>query len=105
MKSASSTETRASFLKRVKAMGKMDKEKRNAVVCALIGHSRIQSTCFGYYHCGRCDAQVGDTLGSVYVGAEKAVVIGHNCKTCRANYKACGWQDKLYVPDPFKRRK
>lgn len=93
-------DTRVAFLKRLKAMGKMDAGQRNAVVCALIGHSRIQGQCFGYYHCGRCEAQVGDTLGGSY-SAEKVVVIGHNCKTCRANYKECGWKDKLYAPDPF----
>lgn len=92
-------------MKRLKAMGKLDAEKRNAIVCAMLGHSRIQSTCFGYYHCGRCDAQVGDSLGSMYPGAEKAVVIGHNCKTCRANFKELGWQHKLYAPDPFKVKK
>lgn len=94
-------QSRAEFMNKLRAMGKLDKEKRNAVVCALIGHSRVQSTCFGYYYCGRCEAQVGDTLGSVYSGAEQAVVIGHNCPKCRANYKALTWKDKLFAPNPF----
>jgi len=86
-------------------MGKLTKEQRNKIVCGLVGHSRIQELCFGYYTCGRCDAQVGDSLGSVYLGAETAVVIGHNCTKCRENYKTLTGLDKLYVPNPFKRTK
>ena len=97
-------ETRTAFLRRLKAMGKLDKDKRAAVVCALIGHSRIQTTCFGYYYCSRCEAQVGDTLASVY-DAKSVVVVGHNCPTCRKNFKTCGWKDKLFAPDPFAKAK
>lgn len=79
----------------------LDVARRNATICALVGHSRIQSACFGYYNCGRCDAQVGDTLGSSYPGAALAVVIGHDCETCRRNAKMLTWRDTLYAPDPF----
>lgn len=75
-------------------------EQRNTVVCALVGHSKIMSTCFGYWHCGRCEAQLGDSLGGVYDGGGK-VVIGHNCETCRENYAACTWRDTVFAPDPF----
>lgn len=82
------------------ALGLSDQEQINSVICSLIGHSRITSHCFGYHHCGRCDAQLGDSLASVYqAGAD--VIQGHNCETCRANFEKCGWQDKLNVRDPF----
>ena len=70
-------------------------------VCSLIGHSRICTTCFGYRYCGRCGVQVGDNLMSVDPGREAAVIIGHNCQTCRENYKRLTWRDKAYTPDPF----
>ena len=78
-----------------------DDIQRNDIVCSLIGHSNIQTSFFGYYNCGRCSQQLGDSLGSFYSGAETAVVIGHNCKKCKENYKKCDWKDKLYVEDPF----
>lgn len=90
--------TKAEVLRRVRGL---DKDARNATVCALVGHSRIQSTCFGYYNCGRCDAQVGDTLGSIYSGAKRAVVIGHDCPTCRENAELLTWRDTLFAADPF----
>ena len=76
--------------------------KMKHIVCALIGHSKIQTACFGYYYCGRCSDQVGDALGSIYPQAEQAVIIGHNCETCRKNYKKMTWRDKFMVPYPFK---
>lgn len=87
-------------LKLVKLKGK---EQRNEIVCTLIGHSRISTTCFGYRYCGRCEKQVGDSLGGVDFGIKGAVIVGHNCKECRKNYKECTWRDKLYCPDPFKK--
>ncbi len=89
------------LLSKVRALGSVSKSQRNSIVCSLIGHSRIHSSCFGYKYCARCEAQVGDSLGGSYDGKEN-VLVGHNCKTCRKNYKAMGWQDKLYVGDPFK---
>lgn len=81
-----------------------DKKKRNSVVCSLIGHSNIQTGFFGYIYCGRCGDQVGDTLGGVYSN-EKSVMVGHNCKTCRKNYKKLTWKDKLYAPtNPLKEK-
>lgn len=72
-----------------------------ATVCSLIGHSRISIHCFGYRYCARCEALVGDSLGSIDTGAEQAVIVGHNCPTCRANFEKLTWQDKVYAPDPF----
>lgn len=89
------------LLAKIKALGQISDEQRNSIVCALIGHSRIQTLCFGYYSCGRCGDQVGDTLASVYPGAETAVVVGHNCKVCRKNAEMPTWRDRLFAPDPF----
>ena len=90
--------TKAEVLKRV---ADLDEEQRNAVVCALVGHSRIQTACFGYFNCGRCGEQVGDTLGSIYPGAKQAVIVGHDCETCRENAKQLTWRDRLFAKEPF----
>lgn len=68
-------------------------------VCALIGHSRIITACFGYQHCGRCREQVGDTLSGIGVGT--TVGIGHNCEGCYENYKKMTWRDKFLVKNPI----
>ncbi len=41
--------------------------KIRATLCAWIGHSRAFTYCFGYVHCARCEAQVGDCLGGAGV--------------------------------------
>ena len=87
---------------KVAALGNITDNQRNDIICSLIGHSRIQEQCFGYYNCGRCGQQLGDTLGGSYPFAAKTVVRGHNCDTCQANFKECTWRDKLFVRDPFK---
>lgn len=89
---------------KLKAMGDITKAQRNSIVCSLIGHSRIQTHCFGYYSCGRCNAQLGDSLAGCY-SAKEVVIVGHNCKICRKNYKTLTWQDKLYAPNPFPKSK
>lgn len=90
--------TKREVLARIKGL---EPRIAEATVCALVGHSRIQTHCFGYYNCARCGQQVGDTLAGSYSGAEKAVVVGHNCDTCRENAKALTWRDTLLAPDPF----
>lgn len=92
----------AELKQKLEALGLEEGDPRiPGIVCQLIGHSRIQTYCFGYYSCARCDAQVGDSLGGVYLGAKQTVVVGHNCETCRDNYSKLGWQDKFMCPDPF----
>ena len=76
-------------------------EQAQSVICALVGHSKIETICFGYHYCARCGAQVGDTLASVYSGAEEAIVVGHNCEVCRENYAKLDWRSKMLAPDPF----
>lgn len=97
------SDSKVEFVRRIREMGKMDKEKRNRVVCALLGHSKIQTTFFGYYYCSRCEAQVGDTLGSVY-DAAPVVIVAHDCEVCRKNYKALDWKHKLYAKNPFPKK-
>lgn len=69
-----------------------------SVVCALVGHSRVQTTFFGYFYCARCGAQVGDSLASIYPGAAQAVIVDHHCDTCRENAKALTWRDTFKLP-------
>lgn len=102
------TETKTKEIKNAKELRAIletlpieNKDHRNSIVCSLIGHSRIQTQCFGYYNCARCEAQLGDTLASVYSYAEEVVVDGHNCSKCRKNWKKCTWKDKIYVKNPF----
>lgn len=64
----------------------------NAVTCALIGHSRVQTVCFGYWSCARCGAQVGDSLGGSY-NAREVVAVDHHCDDCRRNVRDLTWKD------------
>lgn len=85
---------------RLAALGDMDDNTRNAVACSLVGHSRIQEYCLGYFTCGRCGAQVGDSLGAAY-DATGVVIVGHNCPKCHANASALTWRDRVFAKDPF----
>ncbi|KHJ64690.1 hypothetical protein [Burkholderia glumae] len=89
--------TRADVERRIEGL---DGKTQKAVACALLGHSRIITRCLGYVYCGRCQAPIGDTLGSIFEMADK-VVIGHGCDTCRTNYGTLDWRDKLLTADPF----
>lgn len=76
-------------------------EKIKAIFCVFFGHSNIQNSWFGYFNCGRCGVQVGDSLGSTYPNASNVVIIGHNCEACQKNYKSLTWKDKFLTPNPF----
>lgn len=89
------------LLAKLEALGPLSDEQRNQIVCSLIGHSLIQTYCFGYYNCARCGEQLGDTLLSSYPNAEKTVVVGHDCKLCRDNFESLGWEHKIFTPNPF----
>jgi len=82
----------------------LDAEQRAAVVCAIVGHSRIINICLGQVTCSRCDEILGDTLAGVYDIKDK-VIVGHNCNDCKMNYAQLTWRDKLYTPDPFAEEK
>lgn len=75
-------------------------DKARAVVCALIGHSRIVHTCMGYIYCARCEAQIGDSLGGAS-NTKDNVIVGHDCEVCRENFKGFDWRDTFMTPDPF----
>jgi hypothetical protein len=93
--------TKKELKEKLKLLNLKDKKQRNSVVCSLIGHSMIVTTFFGYVYCGRCEAQIGDTLASVF-DTSNCVIIGHCCDKCKENYKNLTWKDKLYCPNPFK---
>jgi hypothetical protein len=76
-------------------------KKLKKILCVFIGHSNIEDVFWGYHTCGRCGEQLGDSLGGAYQN-NRAVIIGHNCGTCRKNYKKLTWRDKLLTPNPFK---
>lgn len=91
--------TKKEVLKKIESIPKKNKA---AVLCALVGHSRVVTTYWGYFYCARCEAQIGDSLGGVFSAAPTCAIVGHDCKLCRKNYKEMGWEHKLLSPDPFK---
>lgn len=97
--------TKKELMAKLKILEPKDKKQRDDLVCSILGHSRISTGWFGYRYCARCSDQLGDSLGSIDLGAKGSVLVGHNCKECRKNYKQCTWRDKLYCPDPFKNDK
>lgn len=88
--------TKKELLAKLKALGKIDKDKRKEIICTLIGHSRIVSLCFDYVTCARCDKQIGDSLAGIFDLTDK-VIVGHACKTCDANRETLTWKDKFEV--------
>ena len=78
-------------------------EIRKQLACILLGHSSIVNVCMGEVTCGRCGDLVGDALRGAYDAGEDVII--HDCKTRRKNFKALTWRDKLYTPEPFKRKK
>mgnify|MGYP001583613362 FL=1 len=75
-------------------------DAKRATLCALVGHSRIMTYCFGYWSCARCAAQIGDSIAGVFDGKDK-VLVGHKCETCVKNAASLTWRDTLLAPDPF----
>ena len=96
--------TKKELESKLEALGDISLEQKKEVVCALVGHSNIEEYCFGYVSCSRCGTQIGDTLAGSYEN-KKQVVVGHNCETCRANYKKLNWRDTYLAPDPFTEEK
>lgn len=92
--------TREDLVRKLEGLGEITAPERNRITCALIGHSRIVTYCFGYISCARCGDQIGDTLGGM-TSLENSVVVGHACDICQANYEKLSWQDKLFVANPF----
>lgn len=94
--------SKADVLRRVRGLSA---EQQKAMVCALVGHSKIRDFCFGYHHCARCGALLGDSLGGAYQDdtAVYPTHLGQKIKGCHCaqNAKALTWRDTLYAPDPF----
>ena len=93
--------TQEELKQKIVGFGEITEKQRNKIICSLIGHSHICTSFMGYRYCGRCNEELGDNLGGYDTGVKDAVLVGHNCKTCRRNYIDCTWKDKLYVKDPF----
>ena len=91
-----------------KAIGKLSEDEKKKITCALIGHSKIVESCFGYITCARCDSQLGDTLGGIY-DTSSNVIVDHECEACKQNWIKLSWEDKFLVEydmdTPEKKRK
>lgn len=92
--------TREEYDAKIAALEPLTEEQRKSVTCSLLGHSHITTGCFGYVYCARCGEQLGDTLGGCFYDPLE-VRVGHNCPTCRENYKKLGWESKVLAPNPF----
>lgn len=92
--------TEIGLKRKLSALGNISDGQRKAVACSLIGHSKIVTTFFGYVYCGRCDAQIGDTLAGSFDLRER-VVSGHDCEQCRKVEKTLTWRDRFMAEDPF----
>jgi hypothetical protein len=97
-----SIKTKKQLLERMAGLGNISPGTKKTVVCALVGHSRIVDSCWGYITCSRCAAQLGDTLGGSF-DLKEYVVVGHNCKVCKKIFATLTWKDKYLAPDPFKK--
>ena len=86
--------TQKEVLRRVKGL---NGGQRRSVICSLVGHSKVIETCFGYVHCARCDAQIGDTLCGVFDG-DGCVIVDHDCPKCKAAAVNLDWRDLLGLP-------
>ncbi len=78
-------------------------EKLRAIACALFGHSRIHKYFFGYHHCIRCGALLGDSLAGAY-NDKLAVYLHEGCERCQENVKTLRWRDRVLVPLKAKAR-
>ncbi len=69
------------------------------VFCAAFGHSNLLDHCFGYHHCARCGALLGDSLGGAYRNKDAAYVyhLVNGCPdgVCDDNYTKLGWRDRF----------
>ena len=80
----------------------LDKEAQQKMVCAMVGHSRLLTQCFGYHYCARCDAQVGDSLGGSFSDPDNKIglaIINCACEKCSSSYANFTWKDLFMVPE------
>ena len=88
--------------RKLKLLGCLTDAQKKTITCALAGHPGVVNNCWGYVTCARCGEQLGDTLGGSYRGNHD-VVVGHNCKICRRNFKKLSPVDRYLTPNPFKK--
>lgn len=93
------TMTKAEVKKRIAGLGEGQQKE---MVCVLVGHSRILEFCFGYHHCARCMALLGDSLAGSYQdnNAVYPSHLGRKIKGCNCaeNAKAMTWRDTFKAP-------
>lgn len=87
--------TKREVLKRIEGL---DEGHARSVVCALIGHSRVQDQFWGEWTCHRCDARLGDSLAGCY-DASDVVLMDHHCDQCRAAIAKLTWKDTLLLDE------
>ncbi len=75
---------------------RLTKEQELKIYCIKHGHAKFVTKCFGYVHCGRCEEQIGDQLGSVF-DTRNLMVIGHKCKVCNDIKKTLSKSDLKIV--------
>lgn len=71
---------------------KLNAAQRAAIACAVHGHPRVKTVCFGYISCARCDA-----LGGSYDTSED-VIVGHDCAACRKNARQLTRKELTFLP-------
>jgi hypothetical protein len=81
-------------------------KKLKRIFCAIFRHSNIETFCFGYHYCARCNEQLGDSLGGAYRNPNGVFVcckdmrINHRCISCQANWDKAGFLDKFLAQKP-----
>lgn len=88
--------TEQELMAKLAALGDISEEQRNSITCSLIGHSKIQTFCFGYFNCARCGAQLGDSLGGYYPQARRGCEVTEDCfASCERFIDAVSTIDEL----------
>lgn len=101
-KTRSTQTTKVEVQRRIKGL---PIDQQRSMLCALVGHSRIHSFCFGYHHCQRCGAMLGDSLAGAYSDSSAVYPIHlqraepiNGCH-CAENVKTLTWRDTWLTPD------
>jgi len=68
-----------------------------AVFCALFGHARVYTTCFGYVSCARCRQQLGDTLAGSFSDAGG---VSCDCTECQRAWANLKWVERAFCKRP-----
>lgn len=71
-----------------------------AIWCVLFGHTYFITSFFGYQYCGRCNDQIGDTLGGFGVRGVIGVDEYHkkNCEDCNKVRRSWKGINKIIMP-------